>query len=284
MWNLPAPPGFQGLHPDKPLRIYQRHLPHWRQEGATYFVTFRLGDSLPQAKLDELAGLRKEWERLHPPPQPNAAWEKLAREMAERVERWLDQGHGSCVLKHPHLAAHVVNTLHHFDTPSRTAAESGTAFPGRHPESATGSESEMEEKTEEATAKEGRPTGESNTITPRYELGCYFVMANHVHAIVRPLDGQTQPLENIVGSWKQFSSGKFNKAQGTKRDGIKRKVDLWQDETFDRIIRDEEHLWRVIQYIGRNPDNAHVPRDSCPLWIRPEWESLGWTFEWRRGT
>src|SRR4051794_6353839 len=38
MWNLPAPPGFQGLHPHKPLTVYVRHLPHWRQDGATYFV------------------------------------------------------------------------------------------------------------------------------------------------------------------------------------------------------------------------------------------------------
>ena len=101
-------------------------------------------------------------------------------------------------------------------------------------------------------------------------------MANHVHAIVRPLDSESQSLENLIGTWKQFSSGKINKAQGTKGD-------LWQDESFDRIIRDEEHLWRVIQYIGRNPDNAHVPRTSCPMWIRPEWEALGWTFEFRRG-
>ena len=53
-WNLPAPPGFQGQRDDLPLKIYQQHLPHWRQDGATYFVTFRLHDSLPQAKLREL--------------------------------------------------------------------------------------------------------------------------------------------------------------------------------------------------------------------------------------
>jgi hypothetical protein len=59
MWNLPPPPGFQGLHPDQPITVYQRHLPHWRQDGATYFVTFRLADSLPQSKLDELAALKE---------------------------------------------------------------------------------------------------------------------------------------------------------------------------------------------------------------------------------
>ena len=43
--------------------MYQRHLPHWRQDGATYFVTFRLADSLPQSKLDELKALKAEWEK-----------------------------------------------------------------------------------------------------------------------------------------------------------------------------------------------------------------------------
>ena len=34
------------------LRIRNRgHLPHWEEEGGTYFVTFRLADSLPQAVL-----------------------------------------------------------------------------------------------------------------------------------------------------------------------------------------------------------------------------------------
>ena len=53
-WNREAPPGFQGLHSDIPVTFYYRHLPHWRQDGATYFVTFRLADSLPQMKLREL--------------------------------------------------------------------------------------------------------------------------------------------------------------------------------------------------------------------------------------
>jgi len=58
--------------------------------------------------------------------------------------------------------------------------------------------------------------------------------------------------------------------------------ELWQDESYDRIVRDEEHLWNSIQYIGRNPEIAGLPRESCQLWINPEWKQLGWTFDWRR--
>src|SRR5580704_10349592 len=115
MWNLAPPPGFQGLHPNKPLAVYYRHLPHWRQDGATYFVTFRLADSLPQGKLRELNALRRDWQCRNAAPQSPAALQKLARIMGERVEAWLDQGLGNCVLKDPLLAAFVSDAMHHFD-------------------------------------------------------------------------------------------------------------------------------------------------------------------------
>jgi putative transposase len=223
MWNLPAPPGFQGLHPDKPVTVYQRHLPNWRQDGATYFVTCRLADSLPQSKLDELACLQAAWERRHPGARPNATLEELAREVQQRIERWLDQGLGSCLLKEPVLAAFVTSAMHHFDA-------------------------------------------------ERYELACYVIMPNHAHVIVRPLMPALHDLETIVGSWKKYSSRRINRE-------VRRRGDLWQDESYDRIIRDEEHLWRALQYIGSNPSTARLPRGSCPLWIRPEWVALGWNFE-----
>lgn len=223
MLNLPLPTGFRGLNPDKPVTKYERQLPHWRQEGATYFVTFRLMDSLPQSKLRELKGLRDEWERRNPPPRSEKVLEQFARETFERVERWLDQGMGSCVLRSPANSAYVTQAMHHFD----------------------GS---------------------------RYELDAYVVMPNHVHSILRPTQSGVHRLEDIVGSWKQFSSRRINAGTGNK-DGT------WQEESFDRIIRDDEHLYRVIQYIGRNPENAGLDGDAYRLWIRPEWEELGWMFE-----
>lgn len=223
MWNLPPPPGFQGLREDIPLEVYVRHLPHWRQEGATYFVTFRLADALPQGQLNELMDLRRAWEKRHPPPWTKESLENLGRHLVERVERWLDQGMGSCLLKDLTLARLVTNAMHHFD---------GT----------------------------------------RYELGAYVVMPNHVHALVRPLLCKEHPLEMILGSWKQFSSKRINDRTGSKGE-------LWQDESYDRIVRDEEHLYRCLQYIGRNPGKVALEWKDCPLWVRPEWAAAGWKFE-----
>ncbi|HUE72585.1 MAG TPA: transposase [Pirellulaceae bacterium] len=49
------PDEFVSFDERRAVRIYQRNLPHWRQEGCTYFVTFRLIDSIP-------ANVREHWE------------------------------------------------------------------------------------------------------------------------------------------------------------------------------------------------------------------------------
>ena len=205
------------------MRVYERNLPHWRQDGATYFVTFRLADSLPQSKLEELRVLKSEWERQNPPPRSYESLDEIAREMFRRIEGWLDQGLGCCALKEPRCSKVIVEAMHSCDGVD-------------------------------------------------YELGCYVVMANHVHLIVRPLIPSENDLELILGKWKGSSAREINRIRG--KSGT-----LWQQESYDRIIRDEDHVWRVIQYIGRNPKNAGLDPAKTPLWIRPEWNELGWCFQ-----
>ena len=50
---MPQEPLFRPFNPDGELHIYCRNLPHWRQSGATYFVTFRQDDSIPAKVLKE---------------------------------------------------------------------------------------------------------------------------------------------------------------------------------------------------------------------------------------
>ncbi len=113
-FNLAAPPGFCGLDPYKAVTAYHRHLPHWRQEGATYFVTFRLGDSVPQEKLNYLKRLRYHWERTHPEPRSSEDWEMLARDLFSHEDAWLDEGYGSCHFSDAKLAAHLEEAFMHF--------------------------------------------------------------------------------------------------------------------------------------------------------------------------
>jgi REP element-mobilizing transposase RayT len=54
-------PDFVPFDENRAVRIYRRNLPHWRQHDATYFVTFRLGDSIPKAKLREWDYEKQKW-------------------------------------------------------------------------------------------------------------------------------------------------------------------------------------------------------------------------------
>src|ERR1700757_117503 len=93
-------------------------LPHWEKDSATYFITFRLADSLPKSVLERIEAERK---------NIIATASQLRREFsaAERkrlsqlsttcIERFLDSGAGACHLKHPAIAALVSQALYNFD-------------------------------------------------------------------------------------------------------------------------------------------------------------------------
>jgi putative transposase len=75
-------------------------------------------------------------------------------------------------------------------------------------------------------------------------LFAYVVMDDHVHVIVEP--ASEIQLQTIVQSWKSFSANRLQRQHG--RIGA-----VWQDEYFDRIIRDEAEFWEKAQYIVNNP-------------------------------
>ncbi len=112
---MEPPPGFQGLDPGKPINICHGDLPHWRQEGATYFVTFRLADSLPQQCMAEIAAIRRQWELVHPGPRNESAWRDYCRQVGTKQEEWLDKGCGSCALNRQECAELVAGAMKFFD-------------------------------------------------------------------------------------------------------------------------------------------------------------------------
>ncbi len=95
-------------------------------------------------------------------------------------------------------------------------------------------------------------------------------MPNHCHLVIRPFDGAD--LEELIGGMKSVTARHITTA-------LKQHGDLWQQESYDRIIRNTEHLHRVIQYIGRNPAQAGLPQSTWFRWIDPSWQQAGWDFE-----
>jgi hypothetical protein len=74
------------FNPYKKIEITKAHLPHWRQEGVTYFITFRLADSLPKAKLEQWKTEREAWLTQNPPPHDEAQKSEYFERFSARME------------------------------------------------------------------------------------------------------------------------------------------------------------------------------------------------------
>ena len=101
--------------PEAPLVIHRGKLPHWRQEGAIFFVTFHLADSLPQTKLEWLRREKELWLRLNREPHTDSQKREYHERFTQTVDRWLDAGCGRCILAHPDYKTIMESSLLHFD-------------------------------------------------------------------------------------------------------------------------------------------------------------------------
>ena len=123
--NTVVRPPFIPFDEHKAVRIYQHNLPHWRQEGTAYFVTFRLGDSIPQGVLDQWEYEKQTWLAARGiSSRENAKdWarqlERLSKLEQDRFHKHfnrvfhaaLDEGRGTCYLKTPCCLAAVRERL-----------------------------------------------------------------------------------------------------------------------------------------------------------------------------
>ncbi len=210
-------------------------LPHWYVPGRAHFVTFRLFGTLPRDVLDELRQQKEEWLK-----QPIAKGESLVQQrerihmqLFARYDRYLDQGTGECWLKDPCVAALVRRSLYHLH---------------------------------------GK----------QYDLKVFCIMPNHVHVVFVPYpnvvdasriqvpskiepDGcgthpprevgeqldQQSPLSRIMHSLKSFTAHEINKL-------LNRTGSVWQRESYDHWIRDENEFERIVHYLNANPMEAKL--------------------------
>ncbi len=93
------------------VKIHSRgRLPHWEVDDAVYFVTFRLRDSIPRAVAKALVLERT---RMLHTVTTVAERVRLDDAFSIRLDQYLDQSHGSCLLRqHGEV---VANALKHFD-------------------------------------------------------------------------------------------------------------------------------------------------------------------------
>lgn len=78
----------------------------------------------------------------------------------------------------------------------------------------------------------------------RYDLLAYVVMDDHVHVLVTPVI--EWPLADITQAWKSFLAHRLC-ATG------ERNAPVWQEESYDHVVRREQALLEIARYIINNP-------------------------------
>ena len=91
----------------------------------------------------------------------------------------------------------------------------------------------------------------------RYKLMAYCIMPNHVHVLIQPIaqdHGEIFSVQHIIYTWKRFTANAINRLMG-------RKGSLWLKESYDRMVRDDNELHKVVSYILENPVKAKLVED-----------------------
>jgi len=94
-----------------------------------------------------------------------------------------------------------------------------------------------------------------------YVLYGVVVMPDHVHLILKPCEGFN--LSRIMKGIKGKSARLINELRGIR-------AKIWQDESFDRIIRDQKEFDEKMTYMFNNPEKDNLTDDS--------WEYQGWFY------
>jgi len=99
----------------------------------------------------------------------------------------------------------------------------------------------------------------------RYWVTATVVMTDHIHLMLKPVVSEPNAkfsLSKILQGIKGFSAREINKTRGAK--GA-----LWQDESFDRIVRGYDEClekWNYIRLNAVKTGLCQAPEDYPYLW------------------
>ena len=99
-------------------------------------------------------------------------------------------------------------------------------------------------------------------------LHAAVIMPDHVHLILTPLadENGSFSIPQIMHAIKSKSAHRINKA-------LSRKGKVWQDESFDHVLRSDESLANRTAYVLENPVRASLVKNSAEyrwFWRQPE--------------
>ncbi|MEH2080157.1 MAG: transposase [Nostoc sp.] len=86
----------------------------------------------------------------------------------------------------------------------------------------------------------------------RYKIFVFVFMTNHVYLLIEPIlksENEFWSLSSIMKSIKGYSAKQIPKV-------MKHIGTVWQDERYDRIVRNDEEFQQYWEYIRQNPVKA----------------------------
>jgi putative transposase len=213
---------------------YQRNLPHFHHIGASFFVTWRLHDSLPKKIIEKLKFQRDN-------ALEELKFQELSLEETALAELKI---HNQYFLQFDEALDKIETGPHHLKNVeiANMVAEKIKSYDNQH-----------------------------------YELIAYCIMSNHVHALF-DFSIQAIRLDDKLDETNYVQLSKVMKLikGGTSREANKtlgKKGSFWEEEYFDRYIRNQNHRQTVIDYILNNPVKANIcqsPKDFpfsyCKYW------------------
>lgn len=237
-----VPGGVPNSVPGEARGWYSRgYLPHYDGASVIQHVTVHLADSLPKSaieKIDQsLMVLREEQKKI---------------ERRKRMQAWIDAGYGSCVLKHPDIAAMMQNTFLHFND-TRYRLHAWVVMPNHFHVLVQPLNdwllSKIVASWKKFSAKKileySRRAGGERNIN---------VNAN--------ADANADANQEIgePGITAGFTAGITHGINTGVVPGIRPPV--WQREFWDRYIRNERHYEQAIDYIHNNPVSAGLVKNA----------------------
>ena len=107
---------------------------------------------------------------------------------------------------------------------------------------------------------------------PRIHLDAVVVMPDHVHLLLSPLrdeNGWPYPLVDVLQCLKSVTAHRINKL-------LHCAGPVWEEESFDHVLRSDESLSEKCEYIRQNPVKARLVQGAEEyrwLWVNPQFIS-----------
>lgn len=200
---------------------YYNRLPHIAPPGSTFFVTFRLGDSLPQKIFVQLSQeIIEIVEKLKKAKGKKEVILNQWKLYFQKLDYQLDtRRYGNCYLERPEIAKIVQDKLHELDDDKYDLI--------------------------------------CYTIMPNHVhvlFDTLIQLIDNQGLILNDIPEDYTQLDKIMKSIKGSSAYLANKELG-------RKGKFWQKDSYDHYVRDGDEQENIIHYILQNPVKAGIVKD-----------------------